>query len=90
MTATRWLHLARWRPFGGAARPLWAVLCCGSMPTPDLALRTVHVTRYIIPLREGGSLPALVEADDGFMYVVKFRGAGQGIKVLVAELIVGE
>ena len=60
------------------------------MPTPDLALRTVHVTRYIIPLREGGSLPALVEADDGFRYVVKFRGAGQGIKVLVAELIVGE
>ncbi|RZK60120.1 MAG: aminotransferase class I and II [Hymenobacter sp.] len=60
------------------------------MPTPTLALRTVNVTRYIIPLREGGSLPALVEADDGFMYVVKFRGAGQGIKVLVAELIVGE
>jgi hypothetical protein len=60
------------------------------MPIPDLALRTVHVTRYIIPLREGGSLPALVEADDGFKYVVKFRGAGQGIKVLIAELIVGE
>ncbi|MGI4866238.1 MAG: HipA family kinase [Janthinobacterium lividum] len=60
------------------------------MPIPDLALRTVNVTRYIIPLREGGSLPALVEADDGFMYVVKFRGAGQGIKVLVAELIIGE
>ncbi|RZL00788.1 MAG: aminotransferase class I and II, partial [Hymenobacter sp.] len=55
-----------------------------------LALRTVHVTRYITPLREGGSLPALVEADDGFMYVVKFRGAGQGIKVLIAELLVGE
>jgi hypothetical protein len=60
------------------------------MSLSDLALRTVHVTRYIIPLREGGSLPALVEADDGFRYVVKFRGAGQGIKVLVAELIVGE
>jgi hypothetical protein len=60
------------------------------MPAPTLALRTVQVTRYITPLREGGSLPALVEADDGFMYVVKFRGAGQGIKVLVAELIVGE
>ena len=55
-----------------------------------LALRTVHVTRYITPLREGGSLPALVEADDGFLYVVKFRGAGQGIKVLIAELLVGE
>lgn len=41
--------------------------------------------RYITPLREGGSLPALVEADDGFMYVLKFRGAGQGIKALIAE-----
>ncbi|MCA8832734.1 HipA family kinase [Hymenobacter pini] len=60
------------------------------MPAPELALRTVDVTRYIIPLREGGSLPALVEADDGFMYVVKFRGAGQGPKALIAELIVGE
>lgn len=54
------------------------------------ALRTVHVTRYVTPLREGGSLPALVEADDGFLYVLKFRGAGQGTKALVAELIVGE
>jgi hypothetical protein len=53
-------------------------------------LRTVNVTRYITPLREGGSLPALVEADDGFMYVLKFRGAGQGIKVLIAELLIGE
>ncbi|MFD2787483.1 HipA family kinase [Hymenobacter rubripertinctus] len=60
------------------------------MSAPTLALRTVDVTRYIIPLREGGSLPALVEADDGFMYVVKFRGAGQGLKALIAELIVGE
>lgn len=60
------------------------------MPAPNLALRTVNVTRYILPLREGGSLPALVEADDGFMYVVKFRGAGQGPKALIAELIVGE
>ncbi|PTX14388.1 hypothetical protein C8N40_11153 [Pontibacter mucosus] len=48
------------------------------------------MTRYITPLREGGSLPAIVEADDEFMYVLKFRGAGQGIKVLIAELIVGE
>lgn len=53
-------------------------------------LRTVHLTRYITPLREGGSLPAIVEADDGFMYALKFRGAGQGIKALVAELIGGE
>src|SRR3982751_6518971 len=56
--------------------------------TPEL--RTVNVTRYITPLREGGSLPAIVEADDGFMYVLKFRGAGQGIKALIAELIGGE
>lgn len=53
-------------------------------------LRTVQVTRYVTPLREGGSLPAIAEADDGFLYVLKFRGAGQGIKALVAELIGGE
>ena len=53
-------------------------------------LRTVQVTRYVTPLREGGSLPALVEADDGFLYVLKFRGAGQGVKALIAELIAGE
>ncbi|HEY8388079.1 MAG TPA: HipA family kinase, partial [Parasegetibacter sp.] len=53
-------------------------------------LRTVNVTRYITPLREGGSLPAIAEADDGFKYVLKFRGAGQGIKALIAELIGGE
>lgn len=53
-------------------------------------LRTVDVTRYVTPLREGGSLPAIVEADDGFLYVLKFRGAGQGVKALIAELIGGE
>jgi hypothetical protein len=53
-------------------------------------LRTVNATRYVTPLREGGSLPAVVEADDEGMYVLKFRGAGQGPKVLIAELIVGE
>jgi hypothetical protein len=53
-------------------------------------LRTVNMTRYVTPLREGGSLPGLVEADDGFLYVLKFRGAGQGVKALVAELIGGE
>jgi hypothetical protein len=53
-------------------------------------LRTVQVTRYITPLREGGSLPAIAEADDGFMYVLKFRGAGQGAKALIADLIGGE
>lgn len=53
-------------------------------------IRTVNVTRYVTPLREGGSLPAIVEADDGFLYVLKFRGAGQGPKALIAELIGGE
>lgn len=53
-------------------------------------IRTVNVTRYVTPLREGGSLPAIAEADDGFLYVLKFRGAGQGIKALIAELIGGE
>jgi hypothetical protein len=52
--------------------------------------RTITATRYVTPLREGGSLPAIVEADDCGFYVVKFRGAGQGPKVLVAELISGE
>ncbi|MGX5820270.1 HipA family kinase [Chitinophaga lutea] len=55
-----------------------------------LTLRDVNVTRYVTPLREGGSLPAIAEADDGFLYVLKFRGAGQGVKALVAELIGGE
>ena len=55
-----------------------------------MELRSVQVTRYITPLREGGSLPALAEADDGFNYVVKFKGAGHGTKALIAELIGGE
>lgn len=53
-------------------------------------LRTVNVTRYVAPLREGGSLPAIAEADDEFLYVLKFRGAGQGVKALIAELVAGE
>ena len=53
-------------------------------------LRTISVTRYVTPLREGGSLPAIVEADDQFLYVLKFQGAGQGTKALIAELIGGE
>jgi hypothetical protein len=53
-------------------------------------LRTVNATRYVTPLREGGSLPAIVEADDLGFYVLKFRGAGQGPRALVAELIAGE
>lgn len=53
-------------------------------------LRTVEITRYVTPLREGSSLPALIEADDGREYVIKFRGAGHGPKALVAELVAGE
>jgi len=53
-------------------------------------LRCVNAVRYVAPLREGGSLPAIVEADDGAMYVVKFRGAGQGPLALVAEVVAGE
>lgn len=55
---------------------------------PDI--RKVNIIRYVTPLREGGSLPAIVEADDGFLYVAKFRGAGQGTKALIADLIGAE
>ncbi|HVH94617.1 MAG TPA: HipA family kinase, partial [Nocardioidaceae bacterium] len=55
-----------------------------------MTIRTVAATRYVAPLREGGSLPGIVEAEDLGTYVCKFRGAGQGLKVLVAEVIVGE
>lgn len=60
------------------------------MTPPAAALRTVAVTRYVTPLREGGSLPAIVEADDDGLYVLKFRGAGHGALALIAELISGE
>jgi len=60
------------------------------MNTIPTILRTVNVTRYVTPLREGGSLPAIAEADDDFLYVLKFRGAGQGVKALIADLIGGE
>ncbi|MDQ2884833.1 MAG: aminotransferase class I and II [Chloroflexota bacterium] len=53
-------------------------------------LRTITATRYVTPLREGGSLPAIMEADDDGLYVVKFRGAGQGAKALIAEMVAGE
>lgn len=53
-------------------------------------IRTLTATRYVTPLREGGSLPAIIEADDGRLYVLKFRGAGQGLKALIAELVAGE
>src|SRR5258705_195383 len=64
---------------GGATRPSWQAV-----------LRTVTATRYVTPLREGGSLPAIVEADDDGLYVCKFRGAGQGPKALAAEIVAGE
>jgi hypothetical protein len=57
---------------------------------PLTPLKTVRVTRYVTPLREGGSLPAIVEADDDGLYVLKFRGAGQGPRALIAELVAGE
>lgn len=57
---------------------------------PRSALRIISATRYVTPLREGGSLPAIVEGDDEGLYVLKFRGAGQGAKALIAELIGGE
>lgn len=60
------------------------------MIADKLELRTVNVTRYITPLREGGSMPALAEANDDFKYVLKFRGAGHGVKALIAELLGGE
>src|ERR1700742_2772293 len=64
---------------GGVTRPSWQAV-----------LRTVTATRYVTPLREGGSLPAIVEADDDGLYVCKFRGAGQGAKALAAEIVAGE
>ena len=56
----------------------------------NISIRAVDVTRYITPLREGGSLPALAEANDNFNYVLKFKGAGHGTKALIAELLGGE
>src|SRR3546814_5621334 len=69
----------------GADRLVAAAACAARS-----SMRTVTATRYVTPLREGGSLPAIIEADDDGMYVMKFRGAGQGAKALVAEVIAGE
>ena len=55
-----------------------------------MTLRTIAATRYVTPLREGGSLPAIIEGSDDGLYVLKFRGAGQGPKALVAEVLAGE
>src|SRR3954464_14493231 len=71
-------------------RILRALSSFASVPTVFPAVRTVSATRYVTPLREGGSLPGLVEADDDGLYVVKFRGAGQGPGALVAEVVAGE
>lgn len=60
------------------------------MVIQDESIRSVQVTRYVTPLREGGSLPAIAAANDDFFYVIKFRGAGQGPKALIAELLGGE
>src|ERR1700742_4409330 len=60
------------------------------MPVGTHTLREVLATRYVTALREGGSLPGLVEGDDDGLYVAKFRGAGQGLRALVAEVVVGE
>src|ERR1700749_1718721 len=60
------------------------------MPVSTRELKRVMATRYVTPLREGGSLPGLVEADDDGLYVAKFRGAGQGLRALIAEVVVGE
>src|SRR5690349_16378051 len=72
-------------PYGSRGTPFTT---CMKHYSPEL--RKVDVTRYVTPLREGGSLPAIVEADDEFLYVLKFRGAGQGIKALMAEIMAGE
>src|SRR5687768_5220993 len=56
----------------------------------NMQIRTVNATRYVMPLKEGGSMPAIIEADDDGLYVLKFRGAGQGVKALIAELVSGE
>jgi len=61
-----------------------------SKPVTSTTLRAVVATRYVMPLREGGSMPALVEGDDGRLYVTKLRGAGQGTRALVAEVVAGE
>jgi hypothetical protein len=66
------------------------MMAVGPAMSPSLNLRTVAAARYVTPLREGGSLPAIVEADDEGLYVLKFRGAGQGRKALIAELVAGE
>lgn len=66
----------------------WVNLAAGSLHGPDM--RTVRATRYLTPLREGGSMPAIVEADDEGTYVIKWRGAAQGERALIAEIVAAE
>src|SRR6201999_1616175 len=75
---------------GSVGRSGPAARKAAAMPVSTRALREVAATRYVTPLREGGSLPGLFEADDDGLYVTKFRGAGQGVRALVAEVTVGE
>src|SRR4030081_1577739 len=70
-------------------RPQHIIVGAPGIGSPRSMMRTVSATRYVTPLREGGSLPAIVEADDLGLYVLKFRGAGQGALALVAEIIAG-
>ena len=74
----------------GALQIMFAPLAQTTIAMMQQEIRKVNVIRYLTPLREGGSLPAIAEADDGFLYVLKFRGAGQGVKALIAEMIGGE
>ena len=78
--------------FGSASRAFRGNYKIKSIQTLDsmMNLRTVKAVRYVTPLREGGSLPAIIEGDDDGLYVLKFRGAGQGVKALIAELVAGE
>src|SRR6201996_5300643 len=80
-------RLTRRCPDDGSSRALFSRTVTTET---DTRLRRVTATRYVAPLREGGSLPGLVEADDDGLYVMKFRGAGQGPAALVAEVVAGE
>src|SRR3546814_883284 len=96
LAAVRASRLPRLRAFLGgqrvsrAQRPGADRLVAAAACAVRSRMRTVTATRYVTPLREGGSLPAVIEADDDGMYVMKFRGAGQGAKALVAEVVAGE
>ena len=84
----KWLGKAtRKRPFPPAIAARQTLPC---LLTESLMIRSLLATRYLTPLREGGSLPAIIEADDDELYVMKFVSAGQGPKALIAELVAGE